>query len=280
MMDFKQMLVEPDDAEIDSVKINFSEIQIFAEALLDPDKNIPEGVIGPDRQPAPKRFSVYRNNVALSLREALEQTYPGVRKIVGTENFDVLASVYFSSHPPQTPMMQAYGEMFPEFLGDFEPLQHSPFLVDLAQVEKCWIDAYHACDKAILDAAELGKIDAEQLMHTRFSAHPASAVIQSYYHLHDMFLSRDEEGDCNVSYEEADLAQAVLITRPLLDVLVNKLGPAEAEFFKMIINNATLGESVERAMELDADFDASAAIALMLSTGTMCDLSISNFSGQ
>jgi hypothetical protein len=48
----------------------------------------------------------------------------------------------------------------------------------------------------------------------------------------------------------------------------------------MIINNATLGECVERAMELDANFDASAAIALMLSTGTMCDISISNFSGQ
>ena len=274
------MLVEYDDAEAISVKSSFSEIQVFAEALLDPDKNIPEGVIGPDKQPAPKRFSVYRNNVALSLREALEQTYPGVRKIVGTENFDILASVYFTSYPPQTPMMQAYGEMFPEFLRDFEPLQHSPFLVDLAQVEKYWIDAYHACDRAILDAAELGKIDAEQLVHTRFSAHPASAVIQSHYHLHDLFLSRDEEGECDVSYEKADLVQAVLITRPLLDVQVNKLGPAEAEFFNMIINNATLGESVEGAMEFDANFDASAAIALMLSTGTMCDLSNSNYSGQ
>ncbi len=274
------MLVEPDDAEVNSVKRSFSEIQIFAEALLDPDKNIPEGVIGPDKQPAPKRFSVYRNNVALSLREALEQTYPGVRKIVGTENFDILASVYFTRHPPQTPMMQAYGEMFPEFLRDFEPLQHSPFLVDLALVEKYWIDAYHASDKSVLDAAELGKIDAEQLIHTRFSPHPSSAVISSHYQLHDLFLSRDEEGECEVSYEKADSAQAVLITRPLLNVLVNKLGPAETEFFNMIINNATLGESVERAMELDTDFDVSAVIALMLSTGTMCDLSISNLSGQ
>ncbi|MCP4182932.1 MAG: DUF2063 domain-containing protein [Hyphomicrobiales bacterium] len=274
------MLVEPDDAEIDPVTNNFSEIQIFAEALRDPDKDIPEGVIGPDKQPAPKRFSVYRNNVALSLREALEQTYPGVRKIVGVDNFNILSSVYFSRHPPSTPMMHSYGEMFPGFLNNFEPLQHSPFLVDLAWVEKYWIDAYHASDKPVLDGAELGKIDTEQLIHTRFNPHPASAVIPSHYQLHDLFLSRDEEGECNVSYERADSAQAVLITRPLLDVMVNKLGPAETEFFNTIINNSTLGECVEKAMELDADFDVSAAIALMLSTGTMCDLSNSNLSGQ
>ena len=274
------MLVEADHPGTDAAKIDFSDIQVFADALRDPDENIPEGVIGPDNKPAPKRFSVYRNNVALSLREALEQTYPGVRKIVGTENFNILASIFFSLYPPKIPLMQAYGEMFPEFLSEFEPLQHSPFLVDLARVEKYWNEAYHASDEAILDAAELGKIDGEQLLHTRFSAHPASAVVQSDYHLYELFLSRDEACETSVSYEKAGSAQAVLVTRPVLEVLVHKLGSAEAEFFKMIIDHATLGECVGRAMEMDENFDPSAAIALMLKTGTVSALSNSNLSGQ
>jgi len=269
------MPVNSVETETALANVNFSEIQEFADALFDTEKKVPEGIIGPDGQSAPKRFSVYRNNVALSLREALEQTYPGVRKIVGTDNFNILSGLYFSAYPPQTPMMQAYGDKFPKFLKEFEPLQHSPFLTDLANVEKFWIDAYHASDKAILDAAELGRIDPEQVIHTSFNCHPATAIVKSRYQLHELFLSRDEEGESNVSYEEANCAQAVLLTRPFLDVQVNKLGPAETEFFNMIINTATLGKSIERAMEVDANFDASAAIALMLSTGAMCDLSIS-----
>ncbi len=253
--------------------LEIPDTQAFANALLDPDKETPAGITGPDGKPAPKRFSVYRNNVALSLREALEQTYPGIRKIVGEENFNILASCYFTVHPPTSPMMQAYGDLFPQFLKNFEPLQHSPFLADLACLEKAWIDAYHASDRAILDAADLSGIEAENLMETRFVTHPAAAIIESRYHLFDLFSHRAEDDGTAVSYEMAEFVQAVLVTRPYLKVQVNKLDHAASVFFTMVINGCTLGESVEKAMKQDAGFDAAGAIALMLSSGTMSSLS-------
>ena len=55
----------------------------FAHALLNPEAAIPPGIVDPQGRPAPKRFSVYRNNVASSLTRAREAAFPTVRKLVG-----------------------------------------------------------------------------------------------------------------------------------------------------------------------------------------------------
>ena len=57
----------------------------FRAALLDPASPSPEGVRNPDGMHATKRFDVYRNNVAVSLTDALETAFPVVNKLVGTD---------------------------------------------------------------------------------------------------------------------------------------------------------------------------------------------------
>ena len=54
----------------------------FAQALLDPEAAIPAGVIDPMGRPAPKRFAVYRNNVATGLGNVLEAAFPAVKSLV------------------------------------------------------------------------------------------------------------------------------------------------------------------------------------------------------
>ena len=75
----------------------------FAQALLDPVAEVPAGLVDPLGRPAPKRFSVYRNNVASSLTRALEAAFPTVRKLVGDEFFAAMAVVFLRSHPPTSP---------------------------------------------------------------------------------------------------------------------------------------------------------------------------------
>ena len=55
----------------------------FARALLDPGQDRPAGLTGPGGAPAGRRFDVYRNNVAVSLTEALGQGFPVVKRLVG-----------------------------------------------------------------------------------------------------------------------------------------------------------------------------------------------------
>ena len=247
--------------------------QAFAPALLDPDLDVPCGIIGPDGKPAPKRFGVYRNNVVTSLMEAMADTYPAIKRIVGEDNFATLARVYISKHPPSSPVMQAYGDLFPQFISEFVPLQHSPFLVDVAQVEKNWIGAYHAADALPLEGAQLGKIDTDKLMETRFITHPATSVISSPYALYDLFHLRNETNLHEVSYEKCNTDEAVLITRAHLIVEVNRLDQASAKFFTLITSGHSLGKSVGTAMQTDENFDVSSAIALMISSAAMMAIS-------
>ena len=65
----------------------------FRKALLDPQQAVPEGLTNPDGQQASKRFSVYRNNVAHSLSEAMLTGFPVLAKLVGDDFFSEMAKV-------------------------------------------------------------------------------------------------------------------------------------------------------------------------------------------
>ena len=93
----------------------------FRKGLLDPGLPAPEGLQNPDGAQATKRFDVYRNNVAVSLSDALEAAFPVVRKLVGDEFFRAMAGVYLRKFPPSSPLMMFYGEHLPQFLKRFEP---------------------------------------------------------------------------------------------------------------------------------------------------------------
>ena len=144
----------------------------FSRALLDANLPVPDGIVGPDGQPSKKRFGVYRNNVVVSLIEALELGYPTVQKIIGNEYFGALAKVYVCDHPPETPMMFKYSEGFPDFLQGFDPLAHLKYLPDVARLERARRQSYHSADSAADGAAKLSAIDPRKPAHQ--SPDPAS----------------------------------------------------------------------------------------------------------
>ena len=91
----------------------------FAASVLDPALPMPDGLVGPDGEPDPKRFAVYRNNVRVSLIEALEDAFPAVHRIVGVDFFRAMARGYVMVQPPRSPIMLDYGAGFPDFIRGF-----------------------------------------------------------------------------------------------------------------------------------------------------------------
>ena len=73
----------------------------FRAALLDPGQPAPPGLTGPGGGPAARRFGIYRNNVTASLTEALRQSFPVVRALVGEDFFTAMAIAHLRAHPGQ-----------------------------------------------------------------------------------------------------------------------------------------------------------------------------------
>ena len=249
----------PSKPGIDGQSVN----RTFGPALLDPNLEIPDGVIGPDGQVPPKRFAVYRNNVVVSLMEALGQAYPSIKSILGEEDFRKVARLYVASHPPKSPMMQMFGQEFADFLARFEPLSKSAFFVDLAKLERLWLEAHHAADDPILDPQALGSIAPENLTGITFTSHPAATLLGSSYPIVDLFHRRhDSTADIDLS-----LPQIALITRPQTEVRLAQITPAQHRYFRGLSAGETLGTALEAAGAVDPGFDPAATIGLMLESG-------------
>src|SRR5208282_6505876 len=104
----------------------------FAAALADPAASPPATTRGRLGVPDARRFSVYRNNVAVGLIGALEARYPASRRIAGDDAFRGLARAFVRAVKPRSPVMIAYGEDFPEFLAAHAGVE--PCLPDVARL--------------------------------------------------------------------------------------------------------------------------------------------------
>ena len=148
----------------------------FTPALLDPEQGPPAIVAGPNGKAAEKRYNVYRNNVTVSLINALAATFPATQRITGADFFRAMARFHVRATPPNSPLLFEYGHDFPNFIVRYEYAQPMPWLADVARIERAWLDAYHAADKAPLTPQALALIPPENLADTIFTPHPATRV--------------------------------------------------------------------------------------------------------
>jgi hypothetical protein len=237
----------------------------FSEALLDPGLPLPDGVVGPDGKQAEKRFSVYRNNVSVSLVNALADIFPTVQRLVGEAYFRAMARVYVQHHPPRSQLIFEYGRDFAGFIAAFEPARHLVFLPDVARLERLWLDAFHAADATPLDASALATIPPEQLAGLRFTVHPAARVFRAT-HAAVSIVSHDRSGR-SLADLDPTAAEDGLITRPGFDVELRHLPRGAATFLAALIGGETLGEAAGAAMAENPELNLSGTIAGTIEAG-------------
>ncbi|MBT8408635.1 MAG: DNA-binding domain-containing protein [Alphaproteobacteria bacterium] len=240
----------------------------FTAALLSPDLPVPEGLSNPDGGPATKRFDVYRNNVIVSLTDALKTGFPVTLKLLGETFFTAMAGVYVRQHPPQSPLMMFYGAEMPGFLEGFEPVGKLGYLPDIARLELALREAYHAADAAPLDPAALQALDPEQLVASRPRLAPAVRVLRSRWPIHALWRFNMAEGAPKPQMASED----VLISRAEFDPEITRLAPGAAAFFESLAQDASLGDAVDAATAEATDFDLTTTLGIALSSGALTEL--------
>ncbi len=233
----------------------------FATGLLRPELPVPNLV----NCSAKRRYDVYRNNVTVGLIRGLEANFPAVRRLLGDAYFAGFARAFSQMHPPQSPLMFDYGADFPEALEQAHDLSPFPYLADVARLEILWRQSYHAADVAPLSAVTLAAVDPELLFECRLVPHPASRLMRSPFAVCSIFAAnRSTESSLVV---DPLSPQCVLITRPLLEVGVVEISPAQFAFFSALQKSGTLNVALDAAATDDENFDLAESLALLLQSG-------------
>jgi hypothetical protein len=239
----------------------------FAAALRDPAVALPAGLVGPDREPAPRRFAVYRNNVIVGFVNALRSAFPVVERIVGADFFAAMARAFALAEPPNSPVLMDYGASFADFIAAFAPAASLPYLPDVARVERAWREAYHAADAEPLSAEDFAGTGADEIAGLVLQLHPSLRLLRSRFPAQTIWTMNAAGGDVR----PVDLAQAedTLIVRPDAEVTVRRVPPGGAVFVAALRQSATLGEAAAEALAEDARFDLAGNLSGLIAAGAI-----------
>jgi hypothetical protein len=214
-------------------------------------------VAGNDRVPPEEQVDIYRRQFWLRHHEALEQDYPGLRRLVGEEAFDALVHAYLTAHPPRTPSLRELGAdivAFAEGWGGFPEGLRAP-AIELLRYEHAFIDLFDGAALPALDAGKIASLPEDAWERARVVIHPHLARFRFEHAVHRYRLAAlSDEGDppaparqpvCLVLYrrdleicfDEVDPAALALLDAlaagdplvPACDRVAAALDPAQAE---------------------------------------------------
>ncbi|NVO24311.1 DNA-binding domain-containing protein [Donghicola mangrovi] len=206
-----------------------------------------QAVLIPDLPPPPQirvteaatRFNVYRNNVVVSLTEALQAAFPAIAQLVGPEFFAAMGGEFVRAHPPQTPVMAFYGAAFPNWLRGFAPVAALPYLPEVAAIEQARREAYHAADAPPLTGEQLARLAPDALVTLCVQPHPAARALRTVQPALAVWAQCIGVPDL-----ARETPPEVLITRPAMAVQVHPAPAGTASTLFALANGVPLGEAL------------------------------------
>ena len=236
----------------------------FCNAVLAENDPVPDGLVDGTGQPASHRFSVYRNNVVFALLDALHSGFPILHKLLGSATFETLTRAFVQAHPPNDPRMMYYGQSMPYFLETFGPLKHIGYLPDVARLECALRASYHAADAKPMPATLLSNLRETQ----SFEFAPSLRLVQSDWPLWDIWHYNTHDG----AAKPREIRQDVLVARQVFDPTPHALSPAGGVWMALLMSGAPLGAALDAAYEVDAKFDMTDLLTLLVQENALIAL--------
>ncbi len=222
---------------------------------------VPENGIALER-----RMDVYRNNVYASLIDALESVYPVVERLVGAEFFRAMAREFLRSHLPTRGTLTGYGDAFPDFIENFEPVSTLSYLSDVARLELAWLAAYHSADQGPVDKDVLSSVSPEELTTLCFQFHPSVQFVVSDFPVWTIWHENNQEALPAAINLEAG-GESACVLRHDRQIEVHLVDGAVREFGEGLMAGKPLGVACDVALANDPSFNWSAALHFFLSRG-------------
>ena len=215
-------------------------------------------------------LNIHRNNVTITLREALAAVYPVVQQLVGSEFFADAARNHVREYPCRSGNLHDFGREFPETLAGDGRLQHLAYLPDVAALEWAFHEVFHGPHSDGLDFAKLQDRDATQFSELRFSLHPGLRLLKSQHPVLTIWEAH-QSGEMPDTLDLGIGGERVLLVRPRLQVELHRLSVAEFAFLNSLSSNATLEEATETACACDDAFDLESRLTALVAGHVIVD---------
>ena len=211
-------------------------------------------------------WSVYRNTTQWGCLSALAANYPALSVLTGAQAFGVLARAYLQTHRPTDARLLHFGSDLPDFLSRFEPAAQWPHLVDVAWLDRLWIESHVAANAPVLTASDV--LEAGLQPQAVCLPHPGARWRWSDHHpLATLWLdARDKQPQRkNLDWS----GEGLLLTRPDGHVQSSRLSLAGACFLDACQRGETLEQALTQALQADALCDLGRLVAHMLEQGAL-----------
>lgn len=237
----------------------------WAAAIWDAPHVFPTGLRTWNRSDPLQRMAVYRNNVMVSLVDALAQTYPVSLQLVGKDFFRAMAQVFVRTYPPRTRVLAHYGQELPSFIAQFPPAAHLAYLCDVAELEWLRLQALHAADVQVDEQTILALVqDADALPMLHWQLVPSLFLFRTAHAAVSIWAAHQAKGGIDLGDVNTDQAEAALVFRSGLDVMVLQVDTGTASLVDLLQGNVCFGEAVAQVQVTNLDFDLSRAMALLM----------------
>ena len=191
--------------------------------------------------PADERLSVYSGGYAARRREALEEAYPAVQRVLGPRAFAELSRAYAARYPSHDYNLSLTGRRLPEFLRTHSLAKELPFLPDLTRLEWQVVESFHAFDRPPLDPARLAAVPSEDWDRLRLAFQPSVGRVASDWPILDIWEARNRPV-AEVRVDLVNRPQKILVFRTALEVRCELLEERQDAALEALLSGKTLGE--------------------------------------
>jgi hypothetical protein len=198
-------------------------------------------------------LQVYRNNFFISLRQALADVYPVVRRLVGEEFFNQLARRFVREHPSRSGNLHDFGRELARFVETLPDLSELPYLPDVAALEWALHEVFHEAEAQPFDFSTLS--DPE---NARLPLHPAARLIASRYPILAIWEANQSDDPGTVELDAG--GDWLIVFRDGLERQILRLSPGEFALLGALAQGMTLGEACEAAVAAQPQIDLGAAM--------------------
>jgi hypothetical protein len=240
------------------------ELQACFAAALRGDPHVLTSHVSGSGIDADGRVSIYRNNARAMFEQALERTYPVLRRRVGDEYFHQLARGYRARHPSRSGDLHWIGEHFPGYVAETETGTGYAWLAELAALEWACETALVARQEPAVGPESLSLLRPEQLGTTRLRLQPSLRCVASSFPVLDVWRS-NQPGAEGAPVDLQRGAQCIAVSCSAGGLELREVSPAVLEFLRLLQCDRTLGEAVDRSrLPLESVPDA---LALLFRAG-------------